>query len=152
MITTEATCKPTDECYTPPWVFESLGIEFDLDVCAPEGGPPHVPAKRFFSLADDGLTSDWGNGRVWMNPPYSKPQPWIERFVEHHNGICLVPFSKARWFNRLWTSDAAMVIAPSNMKFVKNGQPHGIFMPTVFVAFGEECTAALYRMEYRVRV
>ena len=29
--------RPNDEVYTPPHIFEALGLEFDLDVCGPIG-------------------------------------------------------------------------------------------------------------------
>jgi hypothetical protein len=29
--------KPNDEVYTPPYIFEALGLHFDLDVCGPVG-------------------------------------------------------------------------------------------------------------------
>jgi hypothetical protein len=28
-----------DELYTPKWIFDSLGVQFDLDVCAPDSRP-----------------------------------------------------------------------------------------------------------------
>jgi hypothetical protein len=31
-----------------------------------------VRAKRFYSIADDGLKQEWA-GRVWLNPPFSHP-------------------------------------------------------------------------------
>ena len=124
----------TDEYYTPAWIFERLGITFDLDVCAPPLGPVHVPATRWFSEADDGLAQEW-SGRVWMNPPYSKPAPWVERFVAHRNGIALVPFAKSGWFFDLWNSpDVLTITAPGieASKFV-GGQ---IYMPVMLVAVG----------------
>lgn len=63
-----------DDYYTPKDVFDALGLEFDLDVSAPPGGVPWVPAKRYYTLEDDGLTQPWF-GRVWMNPPYSNVTP-----------------------------------------------------------------------------
>jgi hypothetical protein len=30
--------RDSDEQYTPKWIFDALGVEFDLDVCAPQGG------------------------------------------------------------------------------------------------------------------
>src|ERR1700749_4562127 len=47
------------EWYPPPGIFEALGLEFDLDPCAPPGGLPWIPAKRFLSIEDDGLTQPW---------------------------------------------------------------------------------------------
>ena len=26
----------SDDCYTPRWVFDAMGLEFDLDVAAPK--------------------------------------------------------------------------------------------------------------------
>ena len=53
--------------YTPPWVFQRLGLDFDLDPCQPPDGIEWIPAKRRYSIHDDGLTSPWA-GRVWLNP------------------------------------------------------------------------------------
>jgi len=52
----------SDEWYTPKFVFDGLGIEFDIDVCSPIGGTGIVPAKKFYSIEDDGLASAWGGG------------------------------------------------------------------------------------------
>ena len=50
----------SDEWYTPKFVFDGLRIEFDIDVCSPIGGTGIVPAKKFYSIEDDGLASAWG--------------------------------------------------------------------------------------------
>jgi len=100
--------KTSDDYYTPKWLFDALKVEFDLDVACPPEGPLHTPAKRFYSMKHDGLTQPW-EGRVWMNPPYSGPKPWVERFIEHANGIALLPFAKSKWHQDLWDSDASMV-------------------------------------------
>jgi hypothetical protein len=138
----EQTELTSDDYYTPAWVFERMGLTFDLDPCAPPGGGPFVPTKRFYTKADDGLTSPW-SGRVWMNPPYSKPTPWVARFIEHHNGVCLVPFAKSRWFDLLWSS-ADAVVAPGVEASRFIGGP--IFMPVMAAAFGAENVEALGRL------
>lgn len=107
----------TDDYYTPAWVFERMGVEFDLDVCAPPGGIPWIPAKRYFTQEDDGLSQPW-KGLVWMNPPFSEPAPWVDRFMDHGNGVCLVPASNGRWFHDLWhAADAIAVPFPTAMKW-----------------------------------
>lgn len=132
----------SDDHYTPPFVFESLGIEFDLDVSAPLEGIPWLPAKKHYSLVDDGLTSPWF-GKVWMNPPYSKPTPWIDRFIAHGNGICLVPASKSKWFKSIWEAADSALLMPANLKFVRGDGYAQIQFQTMMFAMGSECDQAL---------
>jgi hypothetical protein len=131
--------KTSDDYYTPQWIFDALGLRFDLDVASPPGGAPYVPCDRYFTQEDDGLAQEW-HGRVWMNPPFSKPTPWVERWVDHGNGVALLPVSKSRWADRLWRTDGAkVVLLPATLKFV--GGP--IFMPTWLWAIGEDNVEAL---------
>lgn len=139
------TSKNSDEVYTSPFVFETLGLRYDLDVAAPIGGAPWVPADRFYTIEDDGLAQPW-EGRIWMNPPYSKPRPWIEKFIEHAHGIVLVHYSKSNWMGDLWNSGAGIVAMGSTVQgqlFHKDGKRHSIFMPIIFAAFGDECVEAI---------
>jgi ParB family chromosome partitioning protein len=63
-----------NEWYTPSEYIELArqcmgGIDIDPASC--ELAQSTVKAKRYYSIDEDGLRQDW-NGRVWMNPPYSK--------------------------------------------------------------------------------
>jgi hypothetical protein len=142
----EQAAKTSDDYYTPAWVFERMGIEFDLDVCSPPGGLPWIPARRFFTMADDGLSQPWA-GRVWMNPPYSQPSPWVDRFVAHGSGICLLPFAKSRWARHIWDSSDGVVLAADQTKFyVPGGDERTTAFEVFFAAFGEECVEAISRL------
>lgn len=134
------TASTSDDYWTPEWLFDALGIEFDLDVACPPDGPPHTPAKAWYTQETNGLTSRWF-GRVWMNPPFSKTNDWAYKFMEHKNGICLVPMGKTKWFNRLWNDADAVMVLPSNMKFDQGG----IFIATMLAAYTPECVEALHR-------
>lgn len=79
----------SDAWYTPKWIFDGLGLTFDLDVAAPDGGVPWIPATQSYSVADDGLLQPW-DGLVWCNPPYSNPGPWCMRWAAHRDGGCLL--------------------------------------------------------------
>jgi len=141
----------SDDYYTPAWVFETMGIRFDLDVCAPPGGIPWIPADHYFDMEADGLAQPW-EGRVWMNPPFSGSTPWVDRFIAHGNGVALLPTSRAAWFTRLMDLVDAVVFTRSDFAFVSDLPPRGhvspgqIFMPTFFAAFGEECVEAIGRV------
>lgn len=135
--------RQSDEYYTPKWVFDALGTRFDLDVCAPEQGPAYTPADRWYSLKDDGLISPWF-GRVWMNPPFSNTTPWMHKWLDHGNGICLVPAAKSKWHNTVWESNAVCLLLPSTLKFVTPmGTDASIFIQCLLWAIGEECTKLL---------
>lgn len=136
----------SDDYFTPAWIFEQMGLTFDLDVAAPPGGIPWIPAARHLTLADDGLSQPW-DGRVWMNPPYSKATPWVRRFIEHAHGVCLVPHAKSRWHIELMeTADGICAPAAGYFNFVGGPCKGSIFIPTWFAAFGDECVEAISRL------
>ena len=144
--------KPADDYYTPRWVFESLKTHFDLDVCAPCGGVPWLPATDHYCIKDDGLAQEW-SGLVWCNPPYSDPTPWIDKFLDHANGIMLVQVSKSKAFIKLWEQSHTIVMLPPNIKFEhKDEGTKGIFMPVGLFGMGHTATGALVRSKIgRVR-
>ncbi len=119
-----------------------MGIEFDLDVASPPGGIPWIPAARFYTMEDDGLSSPW-TGRVWMNPPFSKPAPWAHRFLDHGHGVALLPMSNARWFDAVWSSGASTVALRYGFKFAREDKDSMISYRTMLVAFGDECVEAI---------
>lgn len=62
-LTHESARNATVEWYTPPAIFEALGMGFDLDPCHPEGDrPPWLPAAKVYTKQDDGLAQPW---EVW---------------------------------------------------------------------------------------
>jgi len=146
-----AQTQPTsDDYYTPAWLFERMGITFDVDVASPPGGLSWIPAARYFTKEDDGLAQEW-TGRVWMNPPFSKPAPWIDKFIAHGNGICLVPCGRARWYIDLWAK-ADGICTPGRFSFAAgridaSGKLNGdIRFPVKIAAFGPECVEAIRRI------
>lgn len=97
----ESATNDTQEWYTPKYIFDALGLTFDLDPASPGAEVvPWIPAKTHYTILDDGLSKPW-HGRVWCNPPYGdKTAEWVARFVAHHNGVMLV-FSRTDtgWFH-----------------------------------------------------
>jgi hypothetical protein len=127
--------KHSDEWYTPPEIFEAMALEFDIDVCAPAGGIGWIPAKKYFTIDDNALEQEW-HGRVWMNPPFSNPGPFVHKWLDHANGVAFLPFSKSRWFESLWNSSASFALPDIHLKFVREQQRKGIFLPMVLAAIG----------------
>jgi hypothetical protein len=111
------TARTSDDYWTPKWIFDALGLTFDLDVACPPEGPAHTPTKRFYTQADDGLAQPW-HGLVWMNPPYSKTAPWVEKWILHANGIALLPDLNRKWNKTIFEYSDGVVALPENMTFI----------------------------------
>ena len=137
----------SDDYYTPKWLFDAINLTFDIDVASPPQGPPHTPCKRFYTKADNGLIQPW-YGRVWMNPPYSKPKPWVERWINHGNGIALLPMNGGQWLNTLWNSNAKGVWL-GRLPFIRNGKEQkGTSFNVVLWAIGNDNIDAISTIGY----
>lgn len=133
----------SDEWYTPPEIFERLGIYFDLDVASP-GSNHWVPAKKVYTKEDDGLTKNW-EGVVFMNPPLGGRNgqvPWIKKFINHGNGIGIVAArTSSKWFQDLIPNVDAMLFPRGKTKFIR---PDGSIGKSpgsgiVIIAIGDYC-------------
>ncbi|AGH16024.1 hypothetical protein DVVG_00038 [Dunaliella viridis virus SI2] len=104
---------------TPPYVFEALGIFFDIDVAAPRS-ISFVPAWTHFN--DCGLQREWF-GTVWMNPPFghqSTKRLWLRKFFSHGNGIALMPDrTSAPWFQEFGPMAGAICFVSPKIHFVR---------------------------------
>lgn len=76
----------SDEWYTPRWVIdaarEAMG-GIDLDPASNTIAQAVVCARQYYTQADNGLVRPWA-GRVWCNPPYSDPCPWVRKLIAHY--------------------------------------------------------------------
>ena len=146
LFDTQQTELTSDDYYTPKWIFDKLAITFDLDVAAPTGGCHWIPATNHYDQQTNGLTSNW-YGNVFMNPPFSKPQPWVNKFIQHANGITVLPMSKSKWFDEIWAHQNAIVVLPQNLKYIDpKGGNGSISMPSILVAYGQQNIAALHNI------
>ncbi len=139
----------SDDWYTPRWIFDGMGMTFDLDVDAPDGGAANVPARQFYTVADDGLLSDW-RGWVWCNPPYSDPQPWCRKWANHTPGGCILiraDLSTSGPFTAWNAADAAWV--PSRRLQFESGAGHpsgSVNFSTILLGRGALVVEAMQRL------
>lgn len=124
LFTQKQTQITSDDWYTPRFLFDALGLTFSIDVACPTGGPWHTPCQAYYTQEDDGLSSPW-HGTVFMNPPYSRPAPWVEKWIRHGDGIALMVMTKSHWFESLWTHPGTRVIYLRQIKFERPGMPNG---------------------------
>lgn len=139
-----------DGWYTPEWVFDGLGLMFDLDVAAPADGRSFVPCRTWYSETDDGLAQPW-RGVVWCNPPYSAPTKWCNRYAQHPDAIILLraDLSTGGPFRAVAASDA-IYVAPRRIEFVNRtggaSETSSVTFTSVLLARGQQCVDALYRL------
>lgn len=139
----------SDDWYTPAWVFEGMGITFDVDVAAPDGGVAWIPATRSLTVADDGLSTDW-SGTVWCNPPYSEPLPWCQKWAQHDGAgavLLRADLSSRAPFTALGAA-SSLYVPERRMQFVNGaGAPTGsVNFSTVIIGKGPAIDAALDRL------
>lgn len=85
----------SNEWSTPQCLFDKLNEEFGftLDPCATSD---NTKCSKYFTIEDDGLTQDWSQDIVFMNPPYGRAiKNWVKKaYDESLNGatvVCLIP-------------------------------------------------------------
>lgn len=138
----------TDVWLTPPQILEALG-GFDLDPCAAPEPRPWTTANRHFTAADDGLRHAW-QGRVWLNPPYSRADVWLARLAEHGTGTALI-FARtetALWNRHVWPHASAVLFIAGRLHFHHaDGRraKANAGAPSALVAYGDDDADRLAR-------
>ena len=137
--------KATDEWYTPKGLINSIlsgGGKFDLDPCAPVNRLWDTALKHY-TKEDDGLSKDW-EGRVWLNPPYSRPliEQFVHKMVQHNNGIMLL-FNRcdSKMFQEeIFPHAKAMIFLRKRIRFFRpdGTQGNSPGCGSVLIAFGAD--------------
>lgn len=85
----------SNEWTTPQYLFDEFNEEFNftLDPCATD---ENAKCSKYFTIEDDGLSKDWSNDVVFMNPPYGREiKHWIKKAYEESlkgaTVVCLIP-------------------------------------------------------------
>lgn len=110
----------SDEWYTPKYIFDALGVQFTMDVAAPEDRAfCAVPAEEF--LTRKSLEAPW-RGFVWMNPPFGGRNgivPWTDKFFAHGHGIMLCPDrTGAPWWQSAAKRASGLLFVSPKVKFL----------------------------------
>jgi len=138
----------TVEWYTPSYIFEALGCRFDLDPASPRKEVvPWIPAERCYTREDDGLSQPW-KGFVWLNSPYGKEvlPLWVERSIDHANGVILVPErTSTRWWQHLSSYADLVLFLNKRVAFISPSRPKSSAQSigSILVAIGDRGMAAL---------
>ena len=104
--------KGNDEYSTPDWLKKGLFSGW-FDPCPFNDG----------LVNRDGLNSDWVGNRIFLNPPYSRPLPWIEKAIaEHRKGKTIALLvkhdSSTLWWAKLHEEGAYFLPIMGRLQFV----------------------------------
>ncbi|HEX8301314.1 DNA N-6-adenine-methyltransferase [Sphingomonas sp.] len=94
----------TDDWPTPQTFYDTLHAEFGftLDPCATRA---NAKCSSYFTKEQDGLHQDWGQHRVFCNPPYGRAmREWTRKCYEASQAGALVVLlahsrTDTRWFH-----------------------------------------------------
>ncbi|MBD3674369.1 MAG: hypothetical protein HUJ26_12665 [Planctomycetaceae bacterium] len=153
------------ERYTPPDIFAGLKLSFDLDPCAApyvfdlkrilsgdwevkSRSALHVPARKFYTIEEDGLAKPW-EGMVWMNCPWTGRHtqvPWLQKFIQHGNGVgILLAYTSSDWFHDYMDCMDGLMLPRGKTRYLlpdgsRDGSPP---MGSIMFAIGELAATAL---------
>ena len=106
-----------DNWGTPLWIWDMFDDWFDpCPVHGLENG--HVK---------DGLEGDiWSANRIFINPPYSNPKPWVEKAIRTKKSDLIFPAqivmllrhdSSTQWYRMLKEAGARFLMIEGRLKF-----------------------------------
>ena len=138
--------ETTQHWYTPPYIFDALECEFDLDPASPgRSVVPWIPARQHYTSG--GLERPW-RGFVWLNPPYGRHilMPWLEKFVQHGNGIALVPErTSTGWWQEAASRSDLLLFVKQRIPFISSTRDDttACAIGSTLIAIGERGTRGL---------
>ena len=102
--------KTSDNRATPKWLKEIFKDWFDP---CPLNPNPTI----------DGLKTEWGGDKIFLNPPYSQPADWIYRAIEESKKgktvVILMRFDPTtKYFRALIENNAHIFYCGERMKFI----------------------------------
>lgn len=112
---------------TPQWLFDYFNeiYKFDLDAAAND---INHKCDNYLTLENDGTVEEheWiCESAVWCNPPYSDPQPWIEKAINESSlgvlSVMLLPCDPStEWFHLASKSASKIyILTGGRVQFVR---------------------------------
>jgi len=129
----------SNEWETPQKLFDLLDKEFGftLDPCATD---KNAKCADYFTKQEDGLTKDWTDHAIFMNPPYGHQiSRWVKKAyntaqISPYPVVCLLPArTDTRWWHDYCMRAAEIRFIKGRLKFsdCENSAP----FPSAIVIF-----------------
>ena len=125
------------EWETPQWLFDALNMEFGftLDPCSTH---ENRKCEQHFTREEDGLSQDWGDNVVFVNPPYGREiGHWIRKSYESAQAgavvVCLIPArTDTKWWHK-YCMKGEIRLLKGRLRFV--GGQHSAPFPSAIIVF-----------------
>jgi phage N-6-adenine-methyltransferase len=114
--------------------------KFELDACA---SLKNKVCERFFDKEQDGLQQDWQRSFVWLNPPYSQKNSFIEKAHEEAQKgakiVMLMPaFTETAWFREMKAKSNWLLFLNGRLVFNEHDQKDSAKFSSVIAFFNIE--------------
>lgn len=136
----------TDNWATPPDFFRELDKEFHFDL-DPAADDTNLKCDKYFTVAEDGLSQEWGGHNVFCNPPYGREiGKWVEKAYQTNkeSGDLVVMLLPARtdtkWFHDFIYKKAEIRFVKGRLKF--GGSKSGAPFPSMVVIYKKKGSAS----------
>jgi len=162
----ELTAEQKTERYTPAkyirMVKEVFGGEIELDPASCEEANKVVGANRFFTIEDNGLEQSWQAETLFLNPPYRKILPWVNKLLTELSihpklqAILLVNVcTDTEWFKEIYEASefigVSICFVKGRIKFYSpytNETDTSPEKPSMFVCFGHPDTRGVFKYTF----
>jgi hypothetical protein len=125
--------KDRDRYCTPPPIARRIRRQWrmgaDTDPCYDPQGARLAQTLYDIRQGQDGLVLPW-YGKVWLNPPYSAPAPWLKRAALHYLrghgevlAIVNVQSATRYWHQWVWPVATAICFLDHRVDFLYEGVP-----------------------------
>ena len=110
---------------------------FELDVCASH---KNKVCEKFFDKDQNGLEQNWEGSLIWVNPPYSQKNEFIEKaHKEAQKGrkiVMLMPaFTETNWFRDLKAKSQWLLFLNGRLVFNEHVQKETAKFSSVLAFF-----------------
>jgi phage N-6-adenine-methyltransferase len=93
---------------------------------------------------EDGLKMDWArHGRIYVNPPYSNPMPWVKKAITEasRSECCIVMLvkhdSSTKWFSLLQEAGARFLMIQGRLTFESDEKIGSAPFPSVLAVLSK---------------
>ena len=131
-----------DTWETPDYFFNLLDekFHFTLDPCATK---ENTKCKKFFTNEQDGLRQNWKGERVFVNPPFSKIDSWVnkcykEGIKENTIVVMIIPSrTDTRYWHNYIMKANEIWFCKGRVNFLLEGMKptHGSTFPLAIIVF-----------------